>query len=68
MESSAAHMIIKALTLGGLSEADPPPISSPVCRLQSLTMTVIRYFGKTTNALHKERANFMGDLDSVCNL
>lgn len=45
MKSSAAHMIIKALTLGGLSEPYPPPLSSPVCHShsQSLVRIVIRY-------------------------
>lgn len=31
MKSSTAHMMIKALTLGGLSETYLAPLSSPVC-------------------------------------
>lgn len=63
MKSSAAHMIIKALTLGGLSEPYPPPFSSPVCHSHSKSSVriVIRYmiFWKTTIVLHKESENFL---------
>lgn len=63
MKSSAAHMIIKALTLGGLSEPYPPP-SSPICHShsKSLMRIVIRYIAllKTAIVLHKENYNFMG--------
>lgn len=48
MKSSTAHMIIKALTLGGLSETYLPPLPSPVChsRGQSSTGILIHCFGK----------------------
>lgn len=48
MKSSTAHMIIKALTLGGLSETYLPPLPSPVChsRRQSSTRILIHCFGK----------------------
>lgn len=63
MKSSAAHMIIKALTLGGLSEPYSPPLSSPVCHShsQSLMRIVIRYIvlWKATIVLHKENSNFL---------
>lgn len=35
MKSSTAHMIIKALTLGGLSETYLAPLSSAVCHSHS---------------------------------
>lgn len=58
MKSSAAHMIIKALTLGGLSEALHP---SPICHWcsQSSTRIVIRYtvLWKTTVVRRKESYN-----------
>lgn len=58
MKSSAAHMIIKALTLGGLSEALHP---SPLCHWcsQSSTRIVIRYtvLWKTTVVRRKESYN-----------
>lgn len=62
MKSSAAHMIIKALTLGGLSEPYPPPLSSHVCHShsQSSMRIVIRYtvLCKTTILHYKESNNF----------
>lgn len=63
MKSSAAHMIIKALTLGGLSEPYLPPVSSPICHScsQSLMRIVICYIvlWKDTIVLHK---NFFGGI------
>lgn len=62
MKSSAAHMIIKALTLGGLSEPYLPPVSSPICHScgQSLMRIGICYIvlWKATIVLHKEGENF----------
>lgn len=59
MKSSAAHMIIKALTLGGLSEPYSPPRSSPVyhSHSQSLMRIVICYMvlWKTTIVVHKAK-------------
>lgn len=70
MKSSAAHMIIKALTLGGLSEPYPPPFSSPVCHShsKSLTRIVIHYMvlWKTMILLHKEHENFLWFSFWVC--
>lgn len=66
MKSSAAHMIIKALTLGGLSEPYPPPLSSPVCHShsQSSMRIVIRYMvlWKTSTVLLLRELKLFGVL------
>lgn len=56
MKSSTAHMIIKALTLGGLSETYLPPLSSPVChsRSQKFDEDTHSLLWKTTTVLHQE--------------
>lgn len=64
MKSSTAHMIIKALTLGGLSETYLPPLSSHVCHSygQSSTRILIHrvLLWKTTTRTIKTAETFLG--------
>lgn len=64
MKSSTAHMIIKALTLGGLSEPYLPPLSSHVCHSHSQSSTRILIhcvlLWKTTTHSIKRAKTFRG--------
>lgn len=64
MKSSTAHMIIKALTLGGLSETYLPPLPSHVCHShgQSSTRILIHcvLLWKTTTRSIKRAKTFPG--------